>query len=254
MSKSPQEIFEDLLSEAEKDPHVIGFFLGGSRGKGYENEFSDYDVKLIVSDDAIEEYQKKFDEELPEIDLVVSSLSEFKEYAEWQSDTHWDRYDHTHVRALVDKTGEIQTLIDDKGSIPPQEKKEYVHQEIDAYINHFFRSVKSHRRKDTVGAQLAAAVSIPHALNILFTLHNRATPFNDYLTRELHHRPLEKFSLHTEQLLDTIVNIISSGDLQTQQTFASMIKTFARTEGFGKAFDDWEGKDRWAMEFSDETS
>ena len=41
MTKTHHEIFEDLLNEAKTDENIIGFFLGGSRGKGYENDLSD---------------------------------------------------------------------------------------------------------------------------------------------------------------------------------------------------------------------
>ncbi|MBU3925233.1 hypothetical protein KJ854_04835 [Patescibacteria group bacterium] len=37
--------FENLLREAKDDSNIVGFFLGGSRGKGMENEFSDWDGK-----------------------------------------------------------------------------------------------------------------------------------------------------------------------------------------------------------------
>ncbi|MEK7212270.1 MAG: hypothetical protein AAB686_01160, partial [Patescibacteria group bacterium] len=211
---------------------------------------SDYDLQMIVKDEVAEKYKKKFDREMPEIDLSVSSLSEFSKYAQWQSDTHWDRYDFTHVQALVDKTGgEIQKLIDEKGSIPKEKRDEFINGSIDAYMNSFFRSVKSYRKQDVVGVRLESAASIPYLLNALFALHDRATPFANYLTRELKRRPLEKFPWSSEKLLGTLLKILENGDLKTQQDLARTVESAFRKEGYGKVFDDWEGKDKWAMNF-----
>lgn len=250
MNKTHHEIFEDLCKEAKDDKNIIGFFLGGSRGKGYENETSDYDVHMIVKDDVAEKYKKKFDGmELPEIDLSVSSLSEFIQYGGWQSDTHWDRYNFTHVRALVDKTGEIQKLIDEKSSIPKDKRDEFINGQIDAYLNGFFRSVKSYRKKDIVGIRLEAAASIPYFLNALFALHNRATPFTNCLTRELQRRALEKFPWSSEKLLEMLLKILENGDLKTQQDLARTVESVFRKEGYNKVFDDWGEKLPWAVNF-----
>ena len=51
MIKTHHEIFEELLNEAKNDENITGFFLGGSRGKGYENDLSDYDLQMIVKKD-----------------------------------------------------------------------------------------------------------------------------------------------------------------------------------------------------------
>ncbi|MBU3925166.1 hypothetical protein KJ854_04490 [Patescibacteria group bacterium] len=37
--------FENILSEASADSNIVGFFLGGSRGKGTGNEFSGWEGK-----------------------------------------------------------------------------------------------------------------------------------------------------------------------------------------------------------------
>ena len=249
MNKTHHEIFGELLHEAKVDDNIIGFFLGGSRGKGYENELSDYDIHMIVKDEVAEEYKKKFNQELPEVDLGVSSLSEFRRYAGWQSDAHWDRYDFTHVQALVDKTGEIQKLIDEKGSIPKDKRDEFINGQIDAYLNGFFRSVKSYRRRDAVGVRLESAASIPYLLNAIFALHDRATPFANYLTQELKRRPIEKFPWPPEKLLEALLRILESGNLKTQQELAKTIESVFRKEGYNKVFDDWGEKFPWALNF-----
>ena len=148
------ERFEDLLEEAKADKNIIGLFLTGSRGKGFETENSDYDVDMVVKDKVAEEYKKKYEMHTSNIDLGVSSLSEFTKYAAWQSDYHWDRYNFTHVQALIDTNGQIQKLIDEKGSIPADKKEDFIRFNLDAYLNGFFRSVKSYIRNDKAGILL----------------------------------------------------------------------------------------------------
>ena len=116
-------------------------------------------------------------------------------------------------------------------------------------MNGFFRSVKSYRKKDVVGVRLESAASIPYLLNTLFALHDRATPFANYLSRELQRRPLEKLSWNTEKFLAALLKILDDGDLKTQQELAKVVEKDFRKEGYGKVFDDWEGKDKWAMNF-----
>ena len=102
MTITSHERFKSLLSRAGIDDDIIGLFLGGSRGKGFENEHSDYDVGMVVKDDAAEAYKKEFDVDEAGIDLEVFSLSEFEAYANWKGPHHWDRYDFAYVPALID--------------------------------------------------------------------------------------------------------------------------------------------------------
>ena len=52
--------FTALLTESKTNPDSLGFFLGGSRGKGFENSHSDYDVHLIIKDEVAKKYQNKY--------------------------------------------------------------------------------------------------------------------------------------------------------------------------------------------------
>lgn len=249
MTTQHDDRFRALLQRARTDDNIIGFFLGGSRGKGFENEYSDYDITMVVKNDAAEAYKEEFDEEDVGIDLGVLSLSEFEAYANWKEVHHWDRYDFAHVRALVDKTGGIQGLIDKKGAIPADKRDEYINAQLDAYINGFFRSVKAFRRHEVVGMRLESAASIPHLLNAVFALEGRIAPFPDYLVQELRRRPLQTFPWSSEQLLEALLRILETGDLSTQQSMARNVETTFRQRGYNNVFDAWKGEDRWAMDF-----
>lgn len=240
MDKTPKEAFEQLCAEAKKDRNVVGLFLGGSRGKGFENERSDYDVRMIVKNAAAARYRKKSKNKIKGIDLTVLSISEFFRHAAWESGTFWNRYDHTHARALIDRDGRIQKLIDEKGSVPKNKIKEYVFAQIDAYLNAFIRSVESFRKDDIVGIRLEAAMSIPSFLNAIFGIEGRIAPFADYLIREFLRYPLRKFPWPSERIFNAILKILTTGDLKTQQELEAVVESYFRKAGYGKVFDAWD--------------
>lgn len=110
---SAADNFKTLYEKAQKDPNILGFFLGGSRGKGFQTKYSDYDVYIIVNDDVVMEYKVKYPKHKFEgLDLIIFSYSEFKNYASWGSSEVWDRYTFSHVKAKIDKNGKIQEILD----------------------------------------------------------------------------------------------------------------------------------------------
>jgi len=245
------EKFNQILERAKTDENIIGLFFVGSRGKGFENEYSDYDIAIITKDEAVEKLKTEFPKnKFENIEFIVMSLSEFKDYAEWGSAFAWDRYTFLHVKALVDKTGEVQKLIDEKGLIPEPERHNFIASVLDDYINWVFRAVKCFRNKNILGARLEASASIPSLLDVLFALENRPKPFLGYLEKELKAYPLKKIPWPADEFLKKILLILSTADIKTQQEILKMIEILLRKEGFGKVFDDWKGKDKWAMEYS----
>ncbi len=244
------EKFNQLLERAKTDKNIIGLFFVGSRGKGFANEHSDYDVKIITKDEVAETYNKELMAlKSEDIDLVVMSLSELKSYAEWNDPLAWDRYTFLHVKTLIDKTGEIQKIIDQKGLIPEQERQDFITGSLDAYINHVFRSVKCFRDQNIIGARLEASASIPYLLDTVFALPSRPKPFYGYLEKELNLHPLEKLPWKVDEFIQKILLILSSADLATQQEILRAIEVLLRKEGFGKVFNDWESKDKWAINY-----
>ncbi|MHA2089124.1 MAG: nucleotidyltransferase domain-containing protein, partial [Promethearchaeota archaeon] len=102
----PSEIYEKIYDTAKKDPNIIGFFLVGSRGRGFHTKHSDYDVYIIVGDNVTQVYKERYPKLKYEgIDLMVFSYTEFANYASWGSAYAWDRYTFSHISTLIDKNG-----------------------------------------------------------------------------------------------------------------------------------------------------
>jgi hypothetical protein len=82
--------FEDITSDAQTNPAILGLILVGSRGKGFENAHSDHDAILIVTDDAADTLHRKY-ANTPNIDLMIFTPAQFDSYAAWDTPMAWDR-------------------------------------------------------------------------------------------------------------------------------------------------------------------
>lgn len=241
--------FNTLLEVARTDDNILGFILGGSRGKGFENENSDYDVRMIVKDEVAEEYEKKH-QSSEGIDLCVDSYSYFKNYAAWDGSDAWDRYDFTHDKVLVDKTGDIASIAAEKGQVPEGVRKAFIERSLDGYINGVYRSVKCIKNDNKTGAIFEAANSIPYLLDALFAFNGRMKPFLGYLEKELKTYPLAKTPLGTQEFMMNLLKILRTGDIRSQQRLFKSVSDFFKREGFQSVFDAWEGKDGLILSFN----
>jgi predicted nucleotidyltransferase len=251
MTADADTLFQQLLRDAGADPDVLGLFLGGSRGKGFENELSDYDICVIVEDSAPEQARERYLRRNSEMfDVWLYSFSQFRDQAGAWDAEFWDRYSYARVTALIDKRdGEIQRLIDEKGSVPEERRVSWLRGRLDGYINSLYRSLKCMRKGNTRGARLEANDSIGYLLDVLFGYEGRHRPFYGYLERELRKYPLKSLPISTDDLLAKIGAIDDSADRATQQELLAAVDALLRPAGFGDVFDDWKEKYEWMKTF-----
>jgi hypothetical protein len=247
MLTDPKRAFSTLLNEAKQDPNILAFWLDGSRGKGLETEYSDYDCTMIVDEDVSDQYLRRYrDLDSSEIDLSVMTLTQFRNYAAWGSDTAWARYNFTHLTALVDKTdGEAQRLIDDKSQIPLEAKTQFITGSLDHFINQTYRSLKAFRDGKSVGARLEAAEGVTPFLDAVFALHDRLRPYYKYLDWELKRAPLTRFNLSTDKMIQYVLDILENGAARSQQNLLIPLEELATVAGYCGVFADWGAKLEW---------
>jgi len=237
--------YQKVLEEAKSDPNIIGFFLTGSRGKGLITKYSDYDADMVVKDEAKKEYKKRYDALRPDVEINVLTLSDLQQDAAWGSDTAWNRYNYTHLIVQVDKTGEIQKFVDEKGTVPSDKRDVFIRGALDGYINQVYRSIKCYRDGNVSASQFETAEEIPCLLSALFALEGRLKPYYKYLDWELTNYPLQKLPWEKNELIDILLKIAQSADITTQQATLKTVEQVFRKEGFGDVFDAWEGKVEW---------
>jgi nucleotidyltransferase-like protein len=243
--------FQQIVQHTRADPHVVGVLLGGSRGKGFENESSDYDICVVVADDTPAQVRDQYEQLNSEtIDIWTYSLSEIRAATAWGGPEHGDRYSYTHLTAVIDKLdGEFQRLVNAIGTIPEEQRISHIRGTLDGYINSVYRSMKCLRRRDMLGARLEAQVSIGFLLAVLFGREGRHQPFYSYLERELRKYPLTSIPLTADELLAKLAAISETAELTTQQELLAMVDTLLRPDGYSHVFDDWGAKYSWMQTF-----
>lgn len=250
MLQEAKKLHKELVEVAKNDPNIIGLFSTGALGKGMVTENSDYDATMVVKDEVKERYKSKYKGfGGTSCDLSIKTSEELKNAAAWGSSTMWDRYNYNHLKAEIDKTGEIQKLIDEKVMIPSDKREEFVSGSLDNYINRVFRSVKCLRDGDIKASQFEAAESVPPLLDAVFGLEGRVRPFYKYLDWELDSFPLKKLPWLKEEFIVILLRIIQTGDLSTQQMVLQTIEKSFRKKGFIRVFDGWEEMLPWMETF-----
>src|SRR5690348_13694341 len=184
--------FDELHALAQSDPNVLAFWLDGSRGKGRATAHSDFDCTMIVRDGCESEYRTRLAGKRGVIDCRVMTLSEFRRHAEWGGPTQYDRYNFARLKVLIDKTGEAQSLIDEKGRVPADCVRGFIDASLDHAINQIYRARKCLRDGDATAARLEAAEAVGPLLDAIFAINGgRLRPYYKYLAWELETHPLE---------------------------------------------------------------
>jgi hypothetical protein len=240
--------YQQLVREAAERADILGLILVGSRGKGFENEHSDYDVVMIAKDGAVAALTEEY-AAVDDVDLSICSLADFKAYAAWGSPEEWDRYNYAHVKILMDRTGELEAVTRQKGHVPADRLDKFVDGWIDGYMNGVYRSVKCLRDGNLLGARLEAANSMLDLLTLVFAMNGRHRPFLGYLEKELGMYPLADLPWPAADFVAMVSRVLADADLGTQQDLLAGIERMARANGHGHVFDGWKGKDKWAMTF-----
>lgn len=248
---SAAEVFAVLVEEATNDPYVIGLFLTGSRGKGFENDYSDYDVAIILHDsvpDGVKQNYRRFAEH-PDIEIFPDTLAELRKFATFGSTFGWARYGFSHVQAMIDKTGELQPVIEAKGRLPEEKRTAFVRDAVDAYLNSTYRSLKCYRSGNLLGAKLEAVAGTPALLDVIFGLEGRHAPYLGYLEKELRVYPLERFPLGADALLQCITTMVDTADVPSQQRLLSVIEKLCLAEGMDDVFAAWGDAYPWMTHY-----
>jgi len=235
-----KEEYELYLEKAKNDKRILGITLGGGRGKGVSSENSDYDVILVTADDEIENIKNEYPK-TEYVDSIPYSISEFRERAKSGTRTQYDKYTFTHNKAIVDKTGEIQKLIDEKGALEPEQIEKIIRDALGGYHNSLYRSVKNLRDGNSLAGHLDATETIPRILTFIFALEGRVRPFNKFLVWELENYPLTKLPINSSEFISKIETIAKTGNTETQKEILKIVQKLATENGYPDEIEKWHG-------------
>jgi predicted nucleotidyltransferase len=177
------DILDQVLARAAGDRNVRGVILSGSRARGVENARSDYDITIVVSEQAQPWRHSTRTDTLDEVVCTVEALAD--------TSVHWQRYAYRGAKVLLDRlNGGIAELVDRQATLSVEEAALHARTSLDAYINQLYRCAKSRRDGLADAALLDEMESLPWLLETVFALHGRLRPYNKYLRWELESFPL----------------------------------------------------------------
>ena len=234
-------VLQALIAEAAADADVVGLVLTGSRAIGAMTAELDYDLIFVVTDEACARYGQGRQPPgrgaaIRNADIQTESPGSLQP----ESVASWMLPAFAEARVLFDRTGETTRLIASLRSMPAELARTAVAGWYDAYLNGLYRSLKSWRRGDELGARMEAAQTADYLLHVLYALERRWRP---YSSRLVHHLPvLEAQGWRPGELREILLDLIGSGDPHRQQIIARRVIALLRERGFGHVYDGWDGK------------
>lgn len=248
MGLTNEDEYDRVVAAARDNPAVVGLILTGSRGRNaYVRPGSDWDVRLIVRDEAFADQAERLGTPHGSpVEVAVTSLQAFTETGEPGSETEWDRYSYVRAPVVIDTLdGRIEELVAAKSVLPPEKAPEIAAEALDAYINSYFRSLKNAKVGLDLAAQLDAAESIGPLLTTIFAIEGRVRPFNRFLRWELESFPLLGAEWSVDVLLPRVQAIVTTGRLEDQAALFRDVEALARAHGLGGVIDGWEPDVAW---------
>ena len=239
-----EQAYDNIRRDAQQEESILGFVLTGSRGRGFENQWSDYDFAIFVEDAALDHYQQRYANLPSGAHLYIFTLDSFRQRAVWGSADAWERYTWAHLNVDYDRTGsEIQRLLDEKGRIPEAHVDDYLFHSLNHFLNQPYHSLKALRVGDTVGHRLEGAEMIRPFLQAVFAIHDRRiVPYYKYLRWEMETYPLHKLTLSVDELLACFYQILENGAYQAQQQLVHEAKAVFTNEGYGEMFEQYRAR------------
>ena len=248
MTPVGQAEYERLVERAQQDEAIVGLVLTGSRGRdAFIREASDWDVRVVVRDDAFDDGVIRYaTPHGSKVEVAVYRLSTFARLNEVGSDMGWDRYSYVHAKVVVDRLeGGFAQMVTAMAYLPPERARSLAAWDLDGYVNAYYRSLKNWWVGLEHEAHLDAAESVPLLLSALFAIPERVRPFNRFLGWELEHFPLPGDVWSAPVLLPRLQAILSAGDVGVQAALFRDMENHARSHGHGEVVDSWEPDLDW---------
>lgn len=230
--------FEEYIDKAQNDERILGAMLSGGRAKGQSTENSDYDVIIIATDEGFESVKDDYPK-TEYIDSLPHAISAFREYALSGTRTQYDKYTFTYAKPIFDKTGELEALINEKGTLSSEDAFKAARSALGAYLNSLHRSIKNKRDGNELAGLLDAQESLPNLCKFVFAIEERVRPYNKFLKWELQEYSLMKLPITTDDFLQKIEAIAKTADLETQKEIHRIVKELAIANGHQEEIDDW---------------
>jgi hypothetical protein len=219
------EALRPLLHEADRDDEVLAVLLTGSQTTTAARDSEDCDVVVVVTEERLHRLRDAV-ERRGQLSLVYLSPQILADMAAVEG---WWTYGLASAAVLLDKTGEVTTLIGRLGRLPAAEAKRIVLESYDEYLRFFVRAIRADAREDVIGCRLHTAEALIRLARLLFALERRPAPYHDRLQGEL--STLELGDWPPGYLNDAFARIAASGDRELHGELERRLEALMETQG-----------------------
>ena len=237
-------MLERIVDDARADPHTCGLLLTGSRAEGAADAESDYDLVWILDEEergrreeAGEPVHVKRVAGAALLDVVYSSPARLRETA---ATPGWWSPGYAASRVLLAKTDDVRDLHRALTEMTHEVADAQVREQLDAYLNGYYRSLKAWRRRDELAGRIEAAESLMYLVRTLFALEQTWPPYPKQLIARL--PELEAQGWEAGYLEERLRAIVATGDPSAQQELERRAEDLLRGRGYGDVFDAWNGE------------
>lgn len=212
----------ELLLEARADPDALGLVLFGSAAAGSADEESDLDVYYVVRGDPPPPRSRR-----GRLELIPTNLALMRGAPDWLKPAL------AYAKVLWDSTGEIAPIVAAARTVSREETAALY----DAYLNDFYRSMKTWRRGLELPARIECGRSLRFLGELLFALEGRRAPYPKEWTGELgEFEPL-------------VLDVARTADPKLQQQLCFRVEQLATARGYRDVYDGWNGDIDRVMDF-----
>lgn len=209
--ESREELLKKLLQDYCAGDSVLAAIQLGSTVKGYDDDSSDVDLEVIVTEEKWAAIEKSFQKFIhtDKYDLIFTTIARLQNTANSERDEdHWN-YQDAVVR--LDKTNRVEKILKDitrynAGSRVARLKRYYL-----GYWNNTLGSFSCLKHKNDWGAKIYAALAIQELIRLLFNLNYRWSPRLQWAFKEL--PSLEKKPRDLEAQIRSILENPDSNNL-----------------------------------------
>jgi len=234
--------FDYIKSECARQlAHVeglLGVMLMGSISAGMDDDTSDYDIQIIVSDEAMAAHPEYTMLDLAldaKADVWTTSLSELRAY-----DRHgYDVRELLHAMYPIDTDGIVEKTVHELIRYPVHELPSLISARLDSYYDGVFRSLKCFRKGFNFGGYQMAARSMEFFVETIWAVNGLVMPFVNRAPYLLH--TLERLPFSADETRSCMEIIAKDADIPTQLRLMDRMFVFMEELGYKQVLDDWEG-------------
>jgi predicted nucleotidyltransferase len=198
-----KELITKLLNQYIVDEEVLGIILIGSLGKGYQDEHSDIDLEVVVTENHYNKFEKNAQRLIhtEEYDIVFTTIDKLQQVKESQKDVeHW-RYKDCPI--LHDKTGKLAEILKEITRYNDDSRTERLKRYYLGYWENTLHSIGCLRHKNILSARIYTAIAIQELIQLLFNLNYLLGPKLQWAFKEL--PLLQKMPINFETQIESIL-------------------------------------------------